>query len=356
VVVLRANSIGDFVLCLPALAALRAAYPDAEITYLGDSWHPHLLNGRPGPWDRVEVVPFYPGVRGNDPGTRDTAESSQFFAAQRERSYDLAVQIHGGGANSNPFVRALGARVTVGLRDRGAQPLDRWVPYVRYQHEVHRFLEVAGLVGAPPVGLEPLLQVTPADREAAALVLPPSAAELVAVHPGANDARRRWPTDSFAAVADALADRGAQVVLIGDGAADSAAASAIVKAARHAQPVDLVGRLSLSATIGVLARCRVTVANDSGPRHLASAIGRPTVGIYWWKNLLNTGPLTAAVHRVAVSFRATCPVCGADQVQDRCAHDPSFVEDVPVEKVVAAAFDLYAAARGDVRPAACASG
>jgi ADP-heptose:LPS heptosyltransferase len=355
VVVLRANSIGDFVLSLPALAALRAAYPQAEITYLGDCWHQHLLDGRPGPWDRVDVVPFYPGVRGDDPATRDTAEVLEFFAAQRVRGYDLAVQIHGGGANSNPFVRALGARVTVGLRDRGAAPLDRWVPYARYQHEVHRFLEVAGLVGAPPVGLEPKLQVTRADHEAAARVMPQTAAHVVAIHPGANDARRRWPTASFAAVADALAGRGAKVVLIGNGAADSAAAGAIVEAAKH-PPVDLVGLLTLSATMGLLDRCRLTVANDSGPRHLASAIGIPTVGIYWWKNLLNTGPLSAAGHRVAVSFRATCPVCGADQVDDRCAHDPSFVDDVPVDEVVAAAFDLYAQAMDDVMPAACASG
>jgi hypothetical protein len=65
------------------------------------------------------------------------------------------------------------------------------------------------------------------------------------------------------------------------------------------------------------------------------------VGIYWWKNLLNTGPLTAAGSRVAVSFRSTCPVCGAEQVNDRCTHNPSFVADVPVEEVVDSTLDLY---------------
>lgn len=376
IAVLRANSVGDFVLALPALAAIRAAYPRAEITYLGDSWHPDLLAGRAGPWDRVEVVPQYSGVRGNDPGTQHSVAVQRFFAAQRDRGYDLVVQIHGGGANSNPFVLALGARVTVGLRDRDAPALDKWVPYWRYQHEVHRFLEVAGLVGASPVGLEPRLEVSPTDRAAAVEMLPRNGGALVALHPGANDARRRWPAESFAAVADALAERGAEVVLVGHGGADAAAARAIVHAARI-EPLDLVGQLSLSATVGVLARCCLVVANDSGPRHLAEAVGTPTVGIYWWKNLLNTGPLTAAGHRVAVSFRSTCPDCGVEQVHDdRCTHDPSFVADVPVEEVVAAALDLLHSvggvgpavggvgpaaggmgpAGGDVTPRACAAG
>src|SRR3954464_13483167 len=59
IVVLRANGIGDFVVVIPALEALRAAYPDAHITYLGLPWHAELLEGRPGPWDAVDVVPPY---------------------------------------------------------------------------------------------------------------------------------------------------------------------------------------------------------------------------------------------------------------------------------------------------------
>jgi ADP-heptose:LPS heptosyltransferase len=339
IAVLRANSIGDFVLALPALAALRSAYPTAEITYLGDAWHPSLLNGRPGPWDRVEVVPRYLGIRGDDPAKRDSGAGRAFFEAQRRRGYDLAVQIHGGGANSNPFVQALGARVSVGLRDTDAPGLDRWIRYRNYQHEVHRFLEVVSLVGAAPVGFEPQLDVVAADREAADDALPASG-RFVALHPGANDPRRRWPVESFAAVADELAAHGARIVVVGHGPADAEAASSIARAA-SCEPLDLVGRLSLGATLAALERCSLLVANDSGPRHLASAVGTPTVGVYWWKNLLNTGPLTARWHRVAVSTRTACPTCGIDQVDDRCLHDSSMVADVPVEVVVAAALDLY---------------
>jgi ADP-heptose:LPS heptosyltransferase len=339
IVVLRSNGIGDFVLALPALWALRSAYPGAEITHLGTSWHPELLEGRLGPWDRVAVVPRYPGVRGEE-GERDTPEVRQFLAQQRAERYDLALQLHGGGGNSNPFVAALGARVTAGARDVGAPPLDRWTPYLPYQHEVHRFLEVVGLVGAVPVELEPRLPVSDVDRAAADEVLPADDRPLVAVHPGASDARRRWPSERFGEVGQALADRGALVVLVGSGADDEQAAEKIA-AAMSSRPLDLVGRLSLGAMVGVLERCRVVVGNDSGPRHLAAAVGTATVGIYWCGNLINAGPLTRRRHRVGVSFRTVCPECGVDQGKERCPHDPSFVADVPVSEMRAASLDLY---------------
>jgi ADP-heptose:LPS heptosyltransferase len=341
IAVLRSNGIGDFVMVLPALEALRAAYPDAEITYLGTTWHPDLLEDRPGPWDRVVVVPRYPGVRDSDEATRDSPEVREFFAVQREEGYDLALQLHGGGGNSNPFVSALGARVTAGSCDVGAPPLDRTLPYSYYQHEVHRFLEVVGLVGAVPVTLEPRIAPVPADAEAAGRALGAVDGPLVVLHPGATDARRRWPVDRFAAVADALAEQGARIAVVGHGADDAGAAASIVAQAQP-QVLDLVDRLSMSAMTGVLARARLVVGNDSGPRHLAAAVGTATVGVYWCGNMINAGPLTRARHRVGVSFRTACPECGADQGGGRCAHNPSFVADVPLEDVLDAALELYA--------------
>lgn len=344
IAVLRANGLGDLVLSLPALAALRAAYPAAELVLLGLPWHAALLDGRPGPVDRVVATPRYGGLRVGDDASRDSPELRAFFAAARAERYDLAVQLHGGGGNANPFVASLGARVTVGARDVGAPPLDRWVPYAHGQHEVLRQLEVVGLAGAPPVSLLPRLEVVPGDLAAADAVL--DRGPVVALHPGAMDPRRRWPAASFAAVATALAAEGAQVVVVGSGADDAAAAAAI---ARRAPVLDLVGRLDLRGTTGVLARAALVVANDSGPRHLAEAVGTPTVGVFWAANALTAGPLSRVRHRVLVSYRDRCPVCGLVQVERACPHDASFVADVPVEQVLAAARDLLD------RPAAAAA-
>ncbi len=353
IAVLRANFLGDLVLTLPALTALRAAYPDAEVTLLGAPWHAELLEGRPGPWDRVVVVPPWPGVHDAPRASREGPEVDRFLAGQREEGYDLALQLHGGGGNSNPLVAALGARVTAGARDTGAPPLDRWLPYASDQHEVLRCLELVGLVGAVPVTLEPRLAVTAADAAAADAVLPAGPDPLVALHPGAQDPRRRWPAACFAELAGDLAAAGARVVLVGAGDDDRAAAAEI-RGRTRAPVLDLVGRLTRGGLAGVLARCRVVVGNDSGPRHLAEAVGTATVGVFLERNLLNAGPLTRWRHRVAVSARTDCPVCGLDQSRSRCGHDRSLVAGVPLGTVRAATLDLLADGGPSVHAAAAA--
>src|SRR5438045_7033921 len=79
IAVLRSNAIGDFTFALPALEALRAAYPAAEIVLLGQEWHARFLEGRPGPVDRAVVVPPYRGVSLPDTGpeTRSPGETGE---------------------------------------------------------------------------------------------------------------------------------------------------------------------------------------------------------------------------------------------------------------------------------------
>lgn len=336
--VLRANGMGDLVFSLPALAALRAAYPEAEITLLGAPWHAELLEGRPGPVDRVLVVPVSRGVRGDERTEDDTEALDAFFTGIRDERLDLALQLHGGGRYSNPFVRRLGARVTVGMKDRDAIGLDRVLPYAYWQNEVMRYLEVVSLVGAPAVTLEPALAVTPADVEASLAAVPPRGSPLVVLHPGASDPRRRWPPERFAAAADELAAAGAAVALVA--AAEERHLTAAVRMAMRQPALDLGGGLSLRALLGLLARARVFVGNDSGPLHLALAAGAASVGIYWCGNMINGGPLTRRRHRAGVSWRVHCPVCDANIVEEGCTHDTSFVADVPVDLIVREALDL----------------
>ncbi len=348
VAVLRADGIGDVVQALPALEALHAAYPAAAVSLLAAPWHAELLRGRPGPWAEVVALPPYPGVHDAPGASADAPAVHAFLAAQRRVGYDLAVQLHGGGANSNPLVRALGARVSVGSRDVGAPELDRWVPYARHQHEVLRALEVVGLVGAVPVGLQPALAVTDVDRRAADEVLGGARGPgpLVALHPGARDPARRWPPERFAEVGQALARAGARVLVVGHGPADRRAAQRIAQAwpSALAPPQDLVGALSSPALVGVLERCRLVVANDSGPRHLAAAVGTATVGVFWCGNALTAAPLARERHRIAVSFAGGCAACAAPVGGCRC--EGAIVEDVAVEDVLGPALELLDPAAG----------
>lgn len=344
IAVLRANALGDYLFAVPALDALRAAYPRSEIVLLGADWHHRLLTGRPGPVDRVVPVPPSPGI--NDPhgeATEDPAKLAAFFMRMKAEQFDLAVQMHGGGRNSNPFVRRLGARCSAGLRAPDAAPLERNLPYVYYQHEIVRLLEVVGLVGAGPVSLEPTIALTRDDVQEADEALGRRGEPFVVLHPGATDPRRRWPADRFAAVGDALWTAGLSVVVSGSGAEAPLVAEVMARMSAPATPlVDAVGIGGLAA---VCARSRLVVSNDTGPRHLAQAVGTPTVAVYWCGNLVTAGPLTRRRHRPHISWTVHCPVCHASCVgtgddAGRCGHDPSFVASVPVAPVVADALEL----------------
>ncbi|HSU21073.1 MAG TPA: glycosyltransferase family 9 protein, partial [Variovorax sp.] len=150
IAVFRPNAVGDFVFALPALHALRRAYPEAELVLLGLPWHAAFLDGRPGPIDRVVVVPPMAGV-GLPPDADDDGAALRFAAAMRAETFDIACQMYGGGTYSNPLVASFGAGLTVGARAEGAPPLDRWVRYAEPNNRRLALLEVASLAGASEV-------------------------------------------------------------------------------------------------------------------------------------------------------------------------------------------------------------
>ena len=346
IVVLRANGLGDYVVAQPALAALRAAYPAATITLVTSPPVAALLDGRPAPVDEVLPAPRVAGVRG-EPGPDgppdDPPEAvEEFCAALRTRRFDLGVQLHGGGGNANPLLLRFGARVTAGSRAPGAAPLDRTVPWTSFQHDLMRWLEVVALVGASPVHLQPRVAVTARDRGQAADALGElDGSPLVAMHPGATDPRRRWFPDRLGELGAALTARGARVVLLG-GAGDAPLVGRIRDglgpAADHA--IDLAGRLSLGGLVGVLERADLFVGNDSGPRHLAEAVGTATVGVFTRANLVDVAPLFRARHRVLVSWASRCSACGVDYFAAPCGHDASVLGDITVDDVLAPALEL----------------
>ena len=300
---------------MPAVDALAAAYPEAEIVLLGSAVHAELLAGRPGPVGSVVVLPEGLGAR--------ESEVDRFVEAVGP--VDLGVQVHGGGRESNPLLLRLNPTHTVGGRTDDALALTRNLPFSYYQHEAMRALEVVGLAGATAGAREPTLAVTGADLAEAEAALGELDRPLLVVHPGATDPRRRWPAERFAAVAAGV---DAEVVLVGT-PDEADIAEEVVRRTPGAR--SLVGQLSVPGLVGVLALARVVVANDSGPRHLAQAVGTATVSVYWVGNVLNAGPFSRARHRVHISWTTRCPVCGQDTTRPElppCGHEVSHVGDV----------------------------
>ncbi|MDX5410564.1 MAG: glycosyltransferase family 9 protein [Thauera sp.] len=339
IAVLRSTGVGDFVFALPALSALRARYPRACVVLLGRPWHRRFLSGRTPLVDEVVVLPPIPGVGAAPDTPCDPRAIEAFCAGLRHRRFDLAFQFFGGGRYSNPFLRRVGARHSFGPCAPGAQPLEHSMPYVDWQNERLRLLEVVALAGAHNIDLEPRLPVLPRDRAELAERVELPSAPLAVLAPGATDPRRRWPAERFAAVGDALAEAGAVVAVQGDGN-ERALTAGIVAAMRH-PALDLGGLLSLDGLAALLERARLVVANDSGPLHLAQAVGAATVGLYWLTNLFNSAPPTVTRHRYLASCRVICPVCGEENLEHRCPHDPSFIADIGLDEVREAALALW---------------
>jgi ADP-heptose:LPS heptosyltransferase len=352
IAVLRANALGDYLQSLPALESLRAAYPEAEIVLLGAPWHAQTLTGRPGPIDRVLVVPAVEGIREPVPDDPVPADQlTEFLDKARAEGFDLALQIHGGGRNSNPFVTKLGARVTAGLRAADAPPLDRTVPYRFYQPEVFRYLEVTELVGAPAVAYRPRFALLPTDRTEAARVAP-DGIRCAVVHPGASDSRRRWPAERFSQVATFLTGQGMEVLVTGTPAERDLVAEVVAGAGSGVHPV--VGELTIGGLGALLAHAAVIMSNDTGPLHLAAAVGTPAVGLFWVGNMINFSEPERTRFRPLISWVIHCPRCGADCTRDLypergggsgCAHRDSFMADIPVAEVVAELGELIEAIR-----------
>lgn len=298
VVVLRALQLGDLLCAVPALRALRAALPAAEIVLIGLPWARSFVARFDRDLDGFREFPGFPGLPEREP--RIDRLPSFLSSIQRER-FDLAIQLHGSGPIVNPLVVLLGARRCAGffLPGDDCPDPDRFLPWPEQGLEIHRLLQLMEFLGAPSRGDALEFPIKPADVQELAAI--DQARDLVpggyaCIHPGASVPPRRWPPGRFAAVGQALADRGLRIVLTGT-AAEAGLTRAV--AAELACPcVDLAGRTSLGALAVLLSRARLLVCNDTGVSHLAAALRLPSVVISTGDNPARWSPIDRALHHV----------------------------------------------------------
>ena len=165
IAVLRAGALGDFIVTLPALKAIRSAYPDAEIILLGKPSHKKFLLKNRTPVDRVIVVPLKKGVRDVLEEAENAEAMEIFFEEVKYERFDIAISFQGNGVSANPFINRLNAKLTIGLSSENSEKLDRSLNFYYYQSEVIRYLEVAKLIGAHTSDLEPQINVLKQDEE-----------------------------------------------------------------------------------------------------------------------------------------------------------------------------------------------
>src|SRR5215212_10353027 len=151
IAVFRALQLGDMLCAIPAIRALRHAYPSAEITLLGLPWAAAFTERFAHYFDDFAWFPGYPGLPEQ---TVDAAATISFLREMVNRKFDLVLQMQGNGSIVNPLMELFGAKHTAGFRTAGHYYPDNglYVDYPEGLHEVERHLALIEHLGIPPKG------------------------------------------------------------------------------------------------------------------------------------------------------------------------------------------------------------
>ena len=308
------NWLGDAVMTTPALAGLRGAFPGARIALLAKPLVAELFLHHP---DVDEVIVY------ERPGRHEGASGRLRLGGElRRRRFDAALLLQ------NAFDAALLAFLAR-IPERAGYPTDGRrlllslpVPLTRdilQRHEVEYYLCLLDGLGVPRPE-PPVLKLLVTDEERAGIAsrlaslgLEPGA-PIVAINPGATyGSAKRWYPERFAAVADALsAEWDAGIVVVGSTA--EAPLAGEIEAAMRTPPVNLAGKTTVRELMALLSRSSFLVTNDSGPMHIAAALGVPLVAIFGPTDWRRTSPWTSLAKVVRVEV--DCSPC-KDRTCDR---------------------------------------
>lgn len=335
IAVFRALQLGDMLVAVPALRALRKRFPEAEITLIGLPWAAVFARRFVRYVNRFVKFAGYPGIAEAE---GDAERTARFLEVQRAYGYDLVLQMHGDGRISNEVALALGGKATVGyFLDEQPEGLTIGAPYPQDIHEIKRNLGLVGLVGCSTEDTRLEFPLLPEDRrEGAALLrsLPRANRPWIGIHAGARPPARRWPAKRFARVADELARRtGGQIILTG-GPDELETVQAVEKAMKM-PAINLAGKTSLGGLGALLGQLDLFVTNDTGPSHIACAVDTPSVTVFGPADPVRWSPLDSERHPI-VRHPVPCSPCNFWE----CPIDHGCLRGIRPERVIEVAVRL----------------
>jgi ADP-heptose:LPS heptosyltransferase len=370
--VLRLERIGDLLMSLPALHALRARAPHAELDLVVGSWNRPLAGAIPGVTG-IETMDA-PWLARGAGGTRwpDLVRQARGW---RARHYDLAINLEG-DIRSNALMSLAGARWQAGFGMAGGGPLlDCVVPFDPTSHTAVNGWRLVQAALDDTVTLEypqgqgrsaaaalprAAIDVPRASQAAADSCLAAGLASrmregrrLIGLQVGAGRAVKEWPAARLAAVGARLAADERAVIVLTGGRDDRASAESLRAALPPETPcVDLVGRLDVLALAGAFKRLDLLITPDTGPMHLAAVLDVPLVAVFGPSSPERWGPLSGRCRIVRVDL--PCSPCNRIRTPPaRCVgHTPDCLDAVGTDAVLRAARDLLAAPRHLVPPPA----
>ncbi len=359
ILVIRVDLIGDVVLSLPAVRALKRAHPEAEIDFLALSSSAGILANEPEIARVLTFDPYFWRRRLGLMRPRAWREASSYLRTMRDRRYDLAVSISGDIASI--VARLSGARRRVGYAEE-AYPylLTDPVPGGRYRtpmHEVRYVLALAGAAGAEVLASDRRLslQVDGVSTKQVAGMLADARSvrgrrgPVITVHPGArNGQAKRWPTGHIAALATRLA-RELDALVVLTGAPGEASLAEAVERQCAGDAVNLCGKTSLPELAALLASSDLVISGDSGPMHIACAVGTPVVALHGPTDPAISGPTDPGA--IVLRVPLWCSPCYNASATAECRFgNPVCMKSLAPDLVFAAACRQLGISRANLTP------
>jgi lipopolysaccharide heptosyltransferase II len=333
------NWVGDAILSLPALEALRARFSDTDIVVVAKPWVADLYSNHPGMFRLIVYDP--------EGEHRGRAGFAKLVQSLRQERFEAAILFQHAFHAAWMAWRA-GIPVRIGYRTdaRGALLTEPIALPARGHagHQSSEYLELlfrAGLLHERPGAVqEAAIAVTKTERRWAGEEIKVLGLDgpryFVGLNPGASfGPAKRWPAERFAVLGDRLVGAlGADVLVFGT-EAERPLAETVARLMQHT-PVVLAGNTTLREWMALTARCRVVVTNDSGPMHVAAALGVPVVAVFGSTDERATGPLSRWAR--VVKRPVACSPCGLRQ----CPIDLRCLMEVSVDQVHRAALEAVA--------------
>ena len=327
ILIVRLDELGDLVMTLPLIQALKAGLPDAELTLLVNQSVVGIVEGMTGlrvigvpvacnKWIRPFVLPFrhYGFVRRE---LRD--KEFDICLLPRRDADDVCATILAYFTRSSrrmSFTERSTPRKLATNRSYDSLLTDV-LPVPKLQHETLTNLSMLTAIGLPFSSYDQLLPLPASAVQFAEQMLPEAPTSYVAICPtSGHSALKQWGVERFAEVAGRLAASGRTIILLGSSA--DASMGQVIEAACKDRCVNMIGKTSLVQMAALLNRCTAFLGNDAGPMHVASALGIATVGILGsscWHQFGPWGPRhTVLVREIACSpcvkhLKNRCDVC-----------------------------------------------
>ena len=322
------NWVGDAVLAIPALRAVRERFPQAEITLLVRPWVAGLFSSASyidRLWSETKPTTLKKWIR----LTRDIRGQKFDVALLLPNSFESALMM---------FMGRVRQRIGYATDGRRWLLTDPIAKASEPRHQIHYYLELANVLSAvtdhPCIRIEATVSERDSARQLLAENTIPANEPFLVLNPGAAyGSAKRWHQERFAKVAECLAqEMGLQVAIIGSEAERVIAEQ--IRELMTTRTAVLNGKTSLETLIGVLAESRLVITNDSGPMHIAAALGIPTVAIFGSTDETATGPYGS--HTRIVKHSVECSPC----LLRECPIDHRCMNAVTVDEVYRAAKEV----------------